>query len=577
MSPFSRKKIHISGARRSVLEQARSRLVLLSMFFVFAYVIVAARAADLSIIQGQFLKTEKDSIVELRHVEKLSAVRADIIDRNGVILARSLKTASLFADPKMIQDPERTAKDLAAIFPEMSYGGLLQKLQSKKRFVWLKRNISPEQHAQILQQGHPGLNFKEDVQRIYPHGALAVHMVGATGVDGQGLSGIEGSFDTLLAKGAQPLELTLDVRLQHAMKREISEVMENHKAKAGAGIVMDVETGEILAAVSLPDYNPNEYAKSKDNEVFNRLSLGVYELGSSFKVFSTAALLEKNNNLNQRFDARQPLQVGRHKINDFHPENRVLSVPEVFIHSSNIGTAMMSQAIGTDYLKNFYKDLGLLDKPNFEINEVGNPMVPNPWREINTVTASYGHGIAVSPLQLVRASAAIVNGGVVVNPTLVRQTNVKKKSKKSADLRVISPETSHRMRQMLRLNVTEGTGGKADVPGFLVGGKTGTAEKPGIGGYNKKRLISSFLGFFPMNAPRYAVYVMVDEPQGTKESFGYATGGWVGAPQVGKVVSSMVSILGLSPDRKNNDFEKSLMRYVKTKEQIKEERKIAAH
>lgn len=577
MSPFRTKKIHISGARRSVLEQARGRLMLLSMFFIFAYVIVAARAADLSIIQGSFLKAEKDSVMDSGHVEKLNSVRGDIVDRNGVILARSLKTASLFADPKMIQEPEEVAKQLAEIFPEMSYGSLLQKLQSKKRFVWLKRNISPEQHAEILQQGLPGLNFKEDVQRIYPHGSLAVHMVGATGVDGQGLSGVEGSFDKYLAKGDKPLELTLDVRLQHAMKREIAEVIERHKAKAGAGIVMDIETGEILAAVSLPDYNPNEYKNTSDDKIFNRLSLGVYELGSSFKIFTTAALLEKNNNLGQSFDARQPLKVGRHKISDYHPENRVLSVPEVFIHSSNIGTAMMGQEIGTDYLKNFYKDLGLLDKPNFEISEVGTPMVPNPWREINTVTASYGHGIAVSPLQLVRAGASIVNGGVIVNPTIVRQSAAMKKSKKQADLRVVSPQTSHRMRQLLRLNVTEGTGKKADVAGFLVGGKTGTAEKPGVGGYNKKRLISSFFGFFPMNAPRYAVYVMVDEPQGTKESFGYATGGWVGAPQVGHVVSSMVSILGLSPDRKNNDFEGSLMRYVKTKEQIKQEQKIASH
>lgn len=584
MSPFNRKKIKMLGARRSSLEQAKSRLVLLSAFFVMAYVIVVARAADLSLIQGAMSASEEVSYIE-ENEEKLENIRADIVDRNGVILARSLKSSSLYVDPKFVQNPAKVAKDLQEIFPDISYGALLQKLQSKKRFVWIERNLSPEQQNQILYLGYPGLRFKEEMRRIYPQGPLASHMVGASGIDGQGLSGVEASFNKYLTAADQPLELTLDVRVQHALKREISRTIREFKAKAGAGIIMDIETGEIIAATSLPDFDPHNYQDAKNNEIFNRLTLGVYELGSSFKIFSTAALIEKTNaNMAQKFDVREPIQVGRFKIRDYHPEKRVLSLPEVFIHSSNIGSAMMGQAVGTEYLQNFYKDLGLFDAPEFEIPEMGRPLIPSPWREVNTLTASYGHGIAVSPLQLVRATASIMNGGLLVNPTLIKSENHlekdQKKTQSRPDLRIVSPQTSHRMRQLMRLVVTEGTGSKAEVSGFLVGGKTGTAEKPDKGGYSRKKLISSFLGVFPMDAPRYAVFVMVDEPKGNKASYGYATGGWVGAPTVSRVISSMASVMGLAPNKSDARFEDSLIKHVKTKEQIqleKKEQAIAAH
>ena len=337
---------------------------------------------------------------------------------------------------------------------------------------------------------------------------------------------------------------------------------------------MDASTGEVLAAVSLPDFKPHHYQEAKEQSQFNRYSQGVYELGSVFKIFSTAAMIEKKDvKIGQHFDVREPIKVGRFQIRDYHPEGRVLTLPEVFIHSSNIGSAMMGQAIGTQELKDFYRDLGLLKAPEFGVSEVGKPLIPSPWREVNTLTASYGHGIAVSPLQLVAATSSILNGGVLVEPKIVKSID----QKNDGVLRVVSPETSHRMRQLLRLAVTQGTGGKADVAGYLVGGKTGTAEKPGRGGYNRKRLISSFLGAFPMNDPRYVVFAMVDEPQGSKATYGYATGGWVGAPTVARIVSSMVSILGISPIEEKEKFESTLMRYVKTKEQIKKEQKVAAH
>ncbi len=579
MSKLSRRRFHLVGQKGGALEQARGRLVLVSAFFVFCYIIVVARAADVSIIQGALEQSGDGSAVystSPKQEEKIS--RADIIDRNGVVLARSLKTASLFVDPALIREPKKVASDLTKIFPDMSYGDTLQKLQSKKRFVWLKRNITPDEHAKILYLGYPGLNFEEEERRIYPQGALAVHMVGASGVDGQGLSGIERSFDELLAKGGEPLKLSLDVRLQHVLRREISHVMKDHKAKGGAGIIMDIENGEVMASVSLPDFDPHNYGRAKDKQKFNRVSQGVYELGSSFKLFSTAALIDKEKaGMNDKFDVREPIKYGRFKIRDYHAEKRIMTLPEVFIYSSNIGSAMMGQRVGNKGLQDFYRDIGLLSAPEFELAEVGKPIVPSPWGDINTMTAAFGHGIAVSPLQLTRAASSIVNGGVLVQPTLVINPNSIQDKKRKSAVRVVEAETSHRMRQLLRLTVTKGTGGKADVEGYLVGGKTGTAEKPSAGGYSRKKLISSFLGFFPMDEPRYAVFVMVDEPQGTKESYGYATGGWVGAPTVGKVVSSMASILGIPPNSDNKQFEASLVRYLKTKEQIKKERAVATH
>lgn len=571
------KRIYLASAHHTSIEKARSRSMIIMGVFLFFYIIVGARVIDLSIIQSsaqqdhqtyeeaQYLTSENDS----------SIYRGDVVDRNGVLLARSLKTLSLYADPKMIESPVDVAESVSNIFSDISYGSILQKLQSKKRFVWIKRDVTPEEQEKILQVGYPGLSFKAETQRVYPQDSLTSHIVGSTGSEMQGLSGIEASFDSLLSEKSNELRLTLDVRLQHALRQEMLEVIKKHKAKGGAGIIMDVNSGEVLSMVSLPDFNPYFYNEAKNNEVFNKATLGVYELGSTFKIFSTAALLEKSNrNISSVFDVREPIQVGRFKIRDFHPEKRVLTTPEVFIHSSNIGSAMMAQEVGTEGLKNFYQDIGLIEAPEFELNEVGRPIVPTPWREVNTLTASYGHGIAVSPLQLVSAASSIINGGFLVKPTLiVNQDSVEGDNK----VRVVSDKTAHRMRQMLRLVVSEGTGGSAEVNGFLVGGKTGTAEKPGKNGYDRKSLISSFLGVFPMDKPKYAVFVMVDEPQGIKETYGYATGGWVGAPTVRRVIERMVSVLNLKPTEIDNGFEGSLMRYVKTKEQLIKEKDIASH
>lgn len=575
MNPFNRANINFTGQKRSALDMARGRLVFLSLFFILCYIVVAARVFDLTIIQGEMKKNEETvSYLEAEPRTQKKHQRADILDRNGVILARSLKTASLYADPVMISDPKGVAKDLSRIFPDLSYGDLLKKLQEKKRFVWIKRNITPDDQYKILYLGQPGLSFEEENRRLYPQGNLVSHIVGYTSVDGKGLSGMEAGFDKLLAKSEEPLVSTIDIRVQHALRREIAGAMKKFNGIAGTGAVMDINTGEMLAAVSLPDFDPHEVNGKNKDALFNRLTLGVFEPGSTFKLFTTAAAIEHGAKMGSTYDARAPIKIGRFSISDYHAERRILTLPEVFMHSSNIGSIKMAQAVGTDDYRNFLSDLGLMKAPQIEIPEVGAPLIPHPWKEVNTMTASFGHGIAVSPLQLVTASASIMNGGILVRPTLVLNKGAEKSGPKS-DVRVVSEKTAHRMRQLMRLVVTDGTARKANVPGYNVGGKTGTADKTSGKGYDRDKRRASFMAFFPAEAPRYAVYIMIDEPKGIKESHGYATAGWVAVPAVKNVIESIIAIEGLRP-QENDELGGTLTAYVKTREQIAKERQIAA-
>ncbi len=575
MNPFNRTRIEFTGQKRSALDMARGRLMLLSLFFILTYIIVAARVVDLTIIQGEMEKDEKTvSYLEAEPVTQQKISRGDIVDRNGVILARSLKTASLYADPALISDPKIVAKDLVKIFPELVYGDVLQKLQNNSRFAWIKRNMTPDEQYKILYLGHPGLSFKEEQRRIYPQGSLASHVVGYTNIDDRGLSGLEAGFDKLLHESNEPLISTIDVRIQHALRREVGDAMRKFSGVAGTGVVMDVSNGEILGAVSLPDFDPHKVNDKEKAALFNNLTLGVYEPGSTFKIFTTAAAIENSGaGMGKTYDAREALKIGRFKISDYHAQKRVMTLPEVFMHSSNIGSVKMAQDVGTEGFRNFLSDLGLFDKPTLEIPEVGKPLIPAPWREINTMTASFGHGIAVSPLQLVSAASSIMNGGILIHPTLVLDKGLKENKTKS--IRVVSEKTAHRMRQLMRLVVTGGTGGNADVPGYNVGGKTGTADKSENGRYIKDKRRSSFMAFFPSEAPRYAVYIMVDEPKGIKESYGYATAGWVAAPAVGRVIESIVAIEGIKP-QEGDELGGTLDVFVKTKEQIAQEKRLAS-
>lgn len=543
--------LKIAGDRHSSFDLARGRLVFISTCFVLAYMIMAVRAFDLSVLQHIDARDDGVQMPVLETAQADFVPRADIVDRNGELLTTTLKTASLYADPQYIADPKEAAEALVKIFPDLSYGDVLQKLQSKRRFVWLKRGILPEEQHAVLRIGEPGLRTEYEYRRVYPQGSMLSHLLGYANVDNKGQAGIERSFDGLLVKGDE-LALTVDLRLQHTLRREVERAMTEFNALGGVGVIMDVNTGEILAGTSMPDFDPHNPGRASADSIFNRLTLGVYEYGSVFKIFSTAALLDTLNvPMSTTFDAREPIKIGRFKISDYHAEGRELSVPEVFMYSSNIGSAMMGQAVGTQALRDFYSDLGLLDPLDFEIKEVGHPIVPHPWREINTLTASYGHGVATTAMQLTAAVASIVNGGYAVKPHLVKGDY----DPNATRVRVVSEDTSNKMRQLMRLVVTDGTGGKADVSGYVVGGKTGTAEKPGgRKGYDHKRLISSFVGVFPMDHPKYAVFIAIDEPKGNKASFGYATAGWVAAPAVARVVASMASILGMEPVSDQRDL-----------------------
>lgn len=565
---FRSGRIMLQGGRSEHLERARSRMMLMGGVFSVLYLLMAARAFDLSVLQVydvsgpvRFADVPRD--VPPAELEAPSVLRGKVYDRNGLVLASSLPMVSLSADPALILDPAKVADGLVKIFPDLSRAELLEMLSSqKRRFAWVARNITPEQQAAVLRLGQPGLVFQDSLRRIYPQGALGETIVGYSDIDGNGLAGIERGLAGPLTQG-KDVHLAMDVRLQNILHRETARAISEFSAKAGAGVIMDVKTGEVLAGVSLPDFNPHDAGNASNDQRFNRLTLGVYELGSLFKIFSTASFLDRDpRGMDAKFDATQPIKVGRFKISDYHAQNRVLSVPEVFMYSSNIGAALMGQAVGNDGLEDFYRDLGLLDPMELSVREVGKPQVPSPWRDVNTLTAAFGHGLSTTPLQAMAGVASIVNGGTRVKPRLIKEDRAP-----APGSRVVSEKTSRDMRELMRLVVTKGTGEKADVAGYELGGKTGTAEKAVNGRYDKKALISSFVGVFPVSDPRYLVFIMVDEPRGNKQSFGYATAGWVAAPAVARTVEAMTAVLDMPPAiplGQADSFTNNLRQYIST-------------
>jgi cell division protein FtsI (penicillin-binding protein 3) len=550
--PFQKNQSTLPGTHAQVHEQARMRLALLAMFLVLGYLAVSFRLIDLTMFRGSSAAGAVAGKEDIKPLGK--PLRGSVVDRNGTLMAASLKMASVYADTTMVEKPDELAKRLAAIIPEQGYKDLLRKLSSGKRFIWLQRNITPKQEYAINALGDPALGFQEEERRIYPDASLTAHIIGYTDLDGKGIAGIEKTFDSQLAEGERPVQLTVDLRVQHILHRELGKAVTKFHAKAGIGMVMDVDTGEVIAMVSLPDFDPNHAGDAADQQKFNRATLGVFEMGSTFKLFSTAAALDSGLvRFSDTFDATDPIKIGRFTISDFHAKRRALTVPEIFIYSSNIGTAKMAATLGNEKMQNFYRTMGFMEQAKLELPERGTPLYPSPWRDISTLTTSFGHGIAISPLHLIRAASALVNGGTMPQATLVRADQY------PAGPQVISPETSHRLRQLLELTVVNGTGNNAYVEGYNVGGKTGTAEKNIHGSYEHNALLSSFLGVFPIGAPRYAVLAILDEPQGTKDTSGFATGGWTAAPVVARVVEQLGPLYQIPPDlertRKNIDGE----------------------
>lgn len=571
------KAVTVDGQKRCAAARAQSRLSIVALCTMLFYGIIMLRVMDLTIVQSIYISSAPEGVEaeQEKKVSPIAARRGDIYDRNGFLIATTLKTTSLFVDPLLVLDPDNLLSQLYRVMPKINVEKASAAINAENRFGWLSHNLSPAQQKAILEIGDPGLGFQPKYTRIYPQGPLFAHMVGYTDTDGLGLAGIERSYDDVLGAG-QDVHLTLDLRLQHLAKRELSKAITDFEAKAGVGLILDAKSGEVLAGISLPDFDLNISATATDNQKFNRLTLGVYELGSVFKIFSTAAVLELESlKMSHIFDAKEPIKVGWHTIRDFHAKKRKMTLPEVFMYSSNIGSARMGEMVGKEGLQNFYSDLGLMKKTPFCIKEVGAPIIPKKWRKSTVMTVSYGHGIATSPLQMSSAVATILNGGYALTPHMVKsygekeqdKTQVKKDKAKSEiekheKIQIISKDTSEKMRQLLRLVVTKGTAKKADVSGLMIGGKTGTAEKNVNGRYDRKKLISSFVGAFPMNDPRYIIMVMVDEPKGQKESFGYATAGWVAAPAAKRIATSMASVLGLHRETNNASLDAPLWPYI---------------
>lgn len=524
------------GQQRRTLETSHHRLTLGLGLFAVAFLVIAVRLAAVTLLPG-------DHDVA-RIAAAPAADRADILDRNGVVLATSLTTASLYANPRKVRDAEGTAVQLNAILPELEVSSTAAKLAGDKNFIWLKRNLTPKQQMAVNRLGIPGLDFQYETKRVYPQGNLTAHVVGFADVDSRGLAGAERSFDDVLAAGRQPLELSIDVRIQHILHEEISRAIADFTAIGGAGMVMDIASGELLALVSLPDFDPAHPGDASDDTRFNRATLGTYEMGSTFKLFNTAIGLDTGTvTLAGGYDATHAIRIGGFSINDYKGKHRWLNIPEIITYSSNIGSAKLADAFGAEVQQAYLQRLGLLSKSPIELAEVGMPQFPKNWRRINTMTISYGHGISVAPVQVIAALGAIANGGTLRFPTLLKRAA----NEIASGTRVISEQTSAQLRQLMRLVVQIGTGKKANAPGYLVGGKTGTADKQEGRGYNENSRMAAFIGAFPMNAPRYAILVMVDEPKPNASSHGYATAGWVAAPVVGALVQRMAPLMGISP------------------------------
>jgi cell division protein FtsI (penicillin-binding protein 3) len=531
--------------------KARARIGLAVIAFVAIYGIIAGRLV--------LYAMTPDSRGTARVVggDAVATARPDIIDRNGEVLATDVKAASLFGEPKRLIDVDEAVELLTAVMPDLDAKEVRDRLANKRRgFAWLKREISPKQQQDIYRLGIPGFGFLNENKRTYPSGAEAAHLIGLVNVDNQGIAGMEKWLDgnglaALHAAGLatdrlqEPVQLAVDLRVQHAMRDELYAARDRYKAKAAAGLVTDVRTGEILAMVSVPDFDPNNPKEASDPTRINRLTTGVFEMGSTFKALTLAMALDSGKaTLNSSFDARESLRYGKFTIHDYHATHRMLTVPEVFIHSSNIGTAKMALMMGVEHHKWFLKKMGQLDRLYTELPESASPIVPKRWGELNTITIAFGHGLSVAPLQATMAVGALMNGGTMIPPTFLKRSE--EEAQKLA-VRVIKPETSVAMRYLMRLNAEKGSAKKVDIPGYYVGGKTGTAEKVVNGRYSKTKLLTTFMAVLPADKPRYLVTILIDEPQPTPETHGYATSGWNAAPTAGNIIRRVAPMLGLEP------------------------------
>lgn len=539
--------IVVDARRKASGGRTRSRVAMTMAIFLGVYGVIAGRLV--------YLGLQEPSATSQPPVRGLAS-RPDIVDRNGEVLATDIKTASLFAEPKNIIDPDEALELLSTVLPDLDPEQTYNKLKSGSGFVWLKRQLSPKQQADIMGLGLPGIGFRTETKRFYPGGASAAHILGLVNIDNQGIAGLEKYIDSqgladlrelgmATAGNLSPVRTTLDVRVQHIVHDELANAMERYHAIAAGAVVLNAKTGEIVAMASLPDFNPNNPIGAHDKDKFNRMTAGAFEMGSTIKSFTTAMALDSGKvTLQSRFDATRPITIGRQTIRDFHGKGRVLSVPEVFIYSSNIGSAREADVVGIEGHREFLKRMGLLDRVKIELPEVATPSEPKVWKKVHSITISFGHGMTTTPLQTAVGAAALMNGGKLLTPTLLPRSE---EEALASAKQVVSEKTSAEMRYLYRLNAEKGSGKRAEVPGYRVGGKTGTAEKVVNGRYSSDKRFNAFLAAFPMDDPQYIVLSIIDEPKPEKPGMA-ATSGLNAAPIVANIIRRSASLLGVKPE-----------------------------
>lgn len=537
----------IKGEGKRKAQMARNRVGLVIAGFCLVYTVIGGRLV-------QYGYAQPETVSSILPADRLMASRPDILDRNGEVLATDIRTVSLFAEPHKIVDADEAVERLQTVLTDLDVRDTYRKLSSDSRFQWLRRQLTPKQQSQILALGIPGIGFRPEKRRFYPGGATASHIVGYVNIDNRGMTGIEKYIDNqgmadLRALGMttdaplEPVKLSIDLRVQNIVRDVLVSAMDKFKAIGAGGVVIDAHTGEIIAMASLPDFDPNNPAGSEEGWL-SRMANATFEMGSTFKSFTVAMGLDSGKvSLRDSFDARYPIRIGGFTIKDFHGKNRVLTVPEIFQYSSNIGTAKIADLVGTEGHKEFLNRLGLLTRMQTELPEVAMPTQPREWKKINSITISFGHGVSTTPLQTAVAGVALVNGGKLIDPTFLPRT------REQADLvakQVLRPSTSDDMRFLFRWNGIKGSGKNARVEGFDVGGKTGTADKVVNGRYVNDKNFNAFLAAFPIDNPRYVVLSFIDEPK-TDKGNGAALAGNSAAPMVGDIIRRSAAILGVEP------------------------------
>jgi len=518
---------------RTVAE-GRIRIRIGVVAFVFMLLIAILRLAEISLFSPDAHHRNLPQAIKIQ--------RADLTDRYGELLATTLETYSLYAEPRRVWNPRETAEELVKLRPHLDLFSLQKKLEMDRSFVWLERGLTPKERQAVFALGLPGLAFRKEPKRVYPRENLASHLVGFTNVDMTGVAGAERAFNAdLTAENAPSIALSLDLRVQFALTDELAKARKKFDALDANGVVMDIRTGEIIAMASVPNFNPNDPDTTSPETLFNHAAMSTYDLGSVFKPLTMAMALEDGvADQTELFQVQKPYKVLNKYIRDDHPSDVPLNMTGVLGESSNRGTAMIAQRIGAERQQYHLRNLGLLSRVDYELAESAKPQVQKRWGEMATVTVSYGHGLAVTPLALTAAIGGMLNDGVYVTPT-VRKHSV---ASPAVGRRVFRSEVSQDMVDMMRFVVTDGTGKKANIPGYGVMGKTGTAEKPSAtGGYDQKRLVTSFVAAFPHSGPRYAMIVTLDEPKAIEGTYGYATAGWNAAPVAGQVIRRIGPIL----------------------------------